>query len=1593
MSSRVVFLLRWLRRFYRPVSPILNRSPLFLESLENRLVPDGHGFSQILPQWNGDQGLHPPASVTTLSSNSLLVPFEPPSPPSSGLGAVPPDFSQFHFPTTLPAETITPTLSASVLTGNYQRHYTLYAQSPGDQVFLDVEIVSAVQFGTTSVTESGTLTVSQTIQQNGSLISQVVASVIPFSQTVPEDTNGLHYFGLDRGDGAPGYTVSGLLDSQISWNQVLWSDSAAFSTNGFWTFSDKTSFGLCSIDQSLLSYTSETNTLADGSSVTNDTTSTSWQSQLTLSDQPTNFPNLLLSQDNTLPAVLEPAANTHFYLQSRDAGTSQETCIETTPAAGSPNPASTVTIASSYAGADSIRYFDKNSATALLTPQTADPLLNTETQPYSGFATASWLIDTQTSGNYSGSSQGNFNLATPTTPIGSLTYNDIRHDTTTTDTLNLSEEIYLTDNDTQYFEQTTLQQSLTQPLLEDSTLTQTLGYDLPLIVGPVIDSQITSNTLAYSYSASQGAIQSSITDQFHLRSNAPATQATTTTPATPASYLTLSGYFSASGSDQSQGTISGTYDLINKTQTVNDNLAYQSHWVSTDFGTLGYNENGTIPVALRSLSFSQSQTDSSGNSTQHGGFDATGKQISGISQSHDQSTTTIPQFWSWSQLSGVNQPTLTEYQEGVGQEVFTSNTNLSFDTEGKATGTFDLSLVSAVASTITSALVGTLYLDPIIGTVSEAFDPALGASPTHPPFDSITFTDQSQALIQAGTVFQTQLAWASDVPTGTVVLGQSAQITSISLDNRAFVSNHGKDHAQFDANDGGQIRVIDQIMRTIAGDLLTTTGATDRTITYAGQSQLIADGKLDVAETGQTGDYHLEGRTRYRIQDTESIQSLWSNDAWTETGHNFTVDHEAHDAWAYNQTVNLPKNSDPIITNNGDGTTTASMVQLGQDQSTLTSTGGYDYHLTQSGSPSDFVFALGHTSQSQSGKHDTGTWRAANGTSGATYDNLGSETKNSRANLSGRVQNGSVYYDGIDVYQTKNTSTNNTGSGFALGQTTNSHTVGSTQTIETRGGNSGSWYGSKLESGNTTTNYTTVSGTMGQPFSGMTQTGFNTMTLYGTAAQTGISGSYGSNQYGQTAPSGPAQLPNIPAPNVGDYPPKAQAKLNTIYNAYRQSAANQAYYASQYANRPGNHFVTPSLANQLQQIKESVMNGSLRPDVNQSEWEYVLDCVQTGLDVVGMVPIVGEVADGINVGIHAYRGNYSEAALSGAAMVPWIGAGVTAAKYARNIGKVGIVVPANPNQAANLTSLGKGIKEAESRAFIAGQEKSFPGCFVKGTLVTTTFGPHPIDQIQVGDKVLAYDLKTGNWLPTPVLNTFQSDYRGFKTTIITENDQIGSTFGHPFWVLRGKDLDTRPQPEEMLELPRMISLPGRWVEAGQVQIGDQLLLVNGKEVSVEEVVTVPYAEKVFNLEIAEIHTYAVGKTGVLVHNSNPCGAGGLGDELGKVGSRTTPGITAPTNRAGLRKAMGQPPAEMANPNAHHDLPWKYKDWFAGPNRGLNVNDAQFGRWVEGRPPGGHQKWTSVFETEWQQFISRNRNANANDVIDFMNNLRNDMRFQ
>ena len=60
-----------------------------------------------------------------------------------------------------------------------------------------------------------------------------------------------------------------------------------------------------------------------------------------------------------------------------------------------------------------------------------------------------------------------------------------------------------------------------------------------------------------------------------------------------------------------------------------------------------------------------------------------------------------------------------------------------------------------------------------------------------------------------------------------------------------------------------------------------------------------------------------------------------------------------------------------------------------------------------------------------------------------------------------------------------------------------------------------------------------------------------------------------------------------------------------------------------------------------------------------------MDGAQIGLDFVGLVPGIGEIADGANALIYTARGDYVNAGLSAAAMVPIGGWAATGTKIAR----------------------------------------------------------------------------------------------------------------------------------------------------------------------------------------------------------------------------------------------------------------------------------------------------------------------------------------
>jgi hypothetical protein len=80
---------------------------------------------------------------------------------------------------------------------------------------------------------------------------------------------------------------------------------------------------------------------------------------------------------------------------------------------------------------------------------------------------------------------------------------------------------------------------------------------------------------------------------------------------------------------------------------------------------------------------------------------------------------------------------------------------------------------------------------------------------------------------------------------------------------------------------------------------------------------------------------------------------------------------------------------------------------------------------------------------------------------------------------------------------------------------------------------------------------------------------------------------------------------------------------------------------------------------------------------------------------------------------------------------------------------------------------------------------------------------------------------------------------------------------------------------------------------------------------------------------------------------------------------------------------------MSKPEAHHDLPRAFRERFEA--EGLDVDDPAFGRWVEGGPVGGHQKWSAEFNAEWRAFLRTN--PNRGQILEFMERVRNDPRFQ
>ncbi|MET7426676.1 FG-GAP-like repeat-containing protein [Dactylosporangium sp. NPDC005555] len=201
--------------------------------------------------------------------------------------------------------------------------------------------------------------------------------------------------------------------------------------------------------------------------------------------------------------------------------------------------------------------------------------------------------------------------------------------------------------------------------------------------------------------------------------------------------------------------------------------------------------------------------------------------------------------------------------------------------------------------------------------------------------------------------------------------------------------------------------------------------------------------------------------------------------------------------------------------------------------------------------------------------------------------------------------------------------------------------------------------------------------------------------------------------------------------------------------------------------------------------------------------------------------------------------------------------------------------------------------------------------FVPGTPVLLADGTtKPIEDVQVGDVVLATDPETGLSEAKPVTATIIGN--GTKTlvdiTIDTDGEEgnaeahLTATDGHPFWVPTDR----------------------RWHKAADLRAGDTIRTYSGQQLQIVTTRIWSQQQQVHNLTINIVHTYYVlaGKTPVLVHNSGAACAIAVGemDTLTSgvldIGVDEVPFASGP-RQGGFVDDMGARVPGMTGTNYHH----------------------------------------------------------------------------
>ncbi|MEZ4614127.1 MAG: polymorphic toxin-type HINT domain-containing protein [Caldilineaceae bacterium] len=171
-----------------------------------------------------------------------------------------------------------------------------------------------------------------------------------------------------------------------------------------------------------------------------------------------------------------------------------------------------------------------------------------------------------------------------------------------------------------------------------------------------------------------------------------------------------------------------------------------------------------------------------------------------------------------------------------------------------------------------------------------------------------------------------------------------------------------------------------------------------------------------------------------------------------------------------------------------------------------------------------------------------------------------------------------------------------------------------------------------------------------------------------------------------------------------------------------------------------------------------------------------------------------------------------------ALMIPFVGAGV-----ARHYGD----------------DIFGSMRHGDDLAHVASRTCSFD----EATPVATDEGTIPIKDVEVGDKVLAWDEltdSTGYFLVT----TTYTDVHEVLVYLTINGEQIETTPEHPFY-----------------------TTDEGWTPASELNEGDALRTIDGTTGIVDAVTFVATPRVMYNMTVADAHTYVVGDGEWVVHNS------------------------------------------------------------------------------------------------------------------------------